>query len=189
MSAIAIRRATPEDAGFLVPLIDAAGEGIPAHVWTSMAAPGQTPAEVGLARVRGDSAAVSWRNAWVAERGGTPAGCLFTYPQPDAAAPLPADLPAMFVPLQELENEAVGTGYVYVLATAPAHRAQGVGAALLAHAEGFRGPRGMSLIVSDANAAAIRLYRRHGYTVAARRPMVKDGWRGHGDEWLLMLKR
>jgi hypothetical protein len=36
-------------------------------------------------------------------------------------------MPAMFVPLQELENLAPGTWYVNVLAAYPEHRSQGHG--------------------------------------------------------------
>lgn len=185
---ITIRPATRDDAAFLVPLVDTAGEGIPSYMWSRMAAPGQRPAEVGLSRVQGDGAAVSWRNARIAEFDGRPAGCLFAYRQPDAPEPIGADMPRMFVPLQELENEACGTGYVYILATAAAFRGRGVGAALLAAAEDVRGPAGMSVIVSDGNRGARRLYERHGYALAASRPMVKEGWRGHGQAWLLLRK-
>ena len=95
---------------------------------------------------------------------GAPAGCLYAYALPDRPAdPEPApdpDLPALFVPLQALEDMVPGTGHIHAIATAPDHRAHGVGAALMAHAERWRGPNGMSLIVADDNAAAIRLLTR-----------------------------
>lgn len=52
----------------------------------------------------------------------------------------------------------------------------------------FCGPRGTSLILSDANIAACRFYERASYAVRARRPMVREGWTGAGAEWLLMVK-
>lgn len=58
----AIRPARLEDAGFMVPLIDRAGEGIPWHFWTQMAAPGQSPLDVGISRVQRDERGVSWSN-------------------------------------------------------------------------------------------------------------------------------
>lgn len=124
MSAIAIRPTCPQDAAFLVPLIDAAGEGIPAHVWGRMAAPGQPAAKVGLARLRSDTGALSWRNGGLAERNGVAAGCVFIRRLPDALPPLPAGRPPIFVPPHDLESEAPGAGYDHVLATAPTwHRA------------------------------------------------------------------
>lgn len=185
---IVIRPATVADAAFLVPLIDAAGEGLPSHLWAGMAAPGQNPAEVGLARVRGDHAQISWRNAHVAQLDGAAAGCLFTYLQPDRPCPIPPDTPPIFVPLLELENAACGTSYVHILATAPALRGRGVGSALLDHADRSPGPQGMSVIVADVNDDARRLYERHGYRVTYRRAMVRNGWQGHGKDWLLMTK-
>ena len=38
-----IRPATPDDAAFMVPLINAADGGIPFQVWATMAEPGETP--------------------------------------------------------------------------------------------------------------------------------------------------
>jgi ribosomal protein S18 acetylase RimI-like enzyme len=50
------------------------------------------------------------------------------------------------------------------------------------------GKRGMSVIVSDINAGARRLYERHGYRVVASRPKVKEGWRNDGVDWVLLTK-
>lgn len=153
-----------------------------------MAAPGEDPWAVGRRRVESEDAGISYRNAWVAELGGRPAGCLIAYRQPDMAPPLDPDLPSMFVPLQELENAAPGTGYVYILSTVDEMRGRGVGTRLLDFAERYRGPNGMSLIVADNNLGAKRLYERCGYAEAARRRMVKNGWRSEGTDWILMVK-
>ena len=59
------------------------------------------------------------------------AGCLIGYEIPDNPEPLPDDMPAMFVPLQELENLAPGTWYINVLAVRPQFRNQGLGTKLL----------------------------------------------------------
>ncbi|WP_167626595.1 GNAT family N-acetyltransferase [Paracoccus luteus] len=184
--AITIRPARADDAAFLLPLVNAAGGGLPLHFWTGAAGPGQDPWQVGLSRIAGDTAAFSWRKAVVAELDGTPAGCLYAHALPDRPPPPDPGLPPMFVPLQQLEDMACGTGHVHAIATAPDHRGRGVGAALMTHAGRWRGPRGMSLIVADDNAAALALYARHGYALQARRAMVKDGWTGTGRDWLLM---
>ena len=183
-----IRRATRHDARALAPLINQAGEGLPALIWAGLAAPGQDPWQVGVSRVESEDAGVSFRNAWVGHVHGKLAGCLLAYRQPDLPEPIPDDAPAMFRPLLELEAEAPGTGYVYVLATVPEMQGQGVGNRMLEFAERYRGLNGMSLIVSDANAGARRLYERHGYAERATRPMVKDGWQNPGINWVLMVK-
>jgi len=184
-----IRHATPYDAEVLAPLMNQAGEGLPMVVWTQIAGPGKDPWEAGRDRIRGTSAGVSHRNAWVAVDHGETVACLIAYGQPEVPEPLPDDLPALFRPLAELEAEAPGTGYVYMLSTRPAAQGRGIGSRLLEHAEEhYRGPNGMSLIVSDANTVARNLYLRHGYRLAQTRPMVKEGWDNPGTEWHLMIK-
>jgi len=185
---INVRRASREDAGFLVPLINRAGEGIPHYAWTRMATPEQDPWDVGLARVESEKSGISYRRAWVAEVDGCNTGCLIVRRQPDVPASPNPELPPPFVPLEELENETAGTGYVYILATIREMRGRGVGTRLLSLADRYRGPNGMSLIVADINVRAKSLYERCGYTEVARRRMVKNGWQHSGSNWILMVK-
>ena len=74
-----------------------------------MAEPGESAWEVGRRRVLRDEGGSSWRNGIVVEQGGAVVACLFGYPLPDVPEPIDAAMPAMFVPLQELENLAPGT--------------------------------------------------------------------------------
>ena len=48
---------------------------------------------------------------------------------------------------------------------------------------------GLSIIVSDANSGARRLYERAGYQEIATRPMHKGGWENDGENWVLLIKR
>ena len=85
-----------------------------------------------------------------------------------------------------------GTWYVNVLATYPEHRGSGYGAGLLSIAEQLAadaGRTGMSIIVTDANTGARRLYERNGYTGLATRPMIKESWENPGKNWVLLVKR
>ena len=186
------RRATPDDAHALAELIDMAGEGLPSYLWARMAEPGEGVWDVGRRRARREEGSFSYRNAVVVEADGRVVACLIGYPLPDQPEPIDhGSMPAMFVPLQELENTAPGTWYVNVLATYPEHRGRGHGTALLRLAEELAtrsGSKGLSIIVSDANGAARRLYERCGYGVAAERAMVKDGWANAGVSWVLLLK-
>src|SRR5262245_39390764 len=100
-------------------------------------------------------------------------------------------MPPMFVPLQELENLAPATWFVNILAVLPQYRNKGLGTKLLSLADENRrslGKGGMSVIVSDANHGARRLYERCGYRAVAARPMVKDGWINDGENWILLAK-
>jgi ribosomal protein S18 acetylase RimI-like enzyme len=185
------RRATPDDARALAELVDLAGDGLPSYLWARMAEPGESPLQVGERRARRDEGSFSWRNAILREEDDTLIGALIGYPLPDRPEPVDPGLPAMFVPLQELENAAPGSWYVNVLAVYPQHHGHGHGTGLLALALRLAraaGSRGLSIIVSNANAGAVRLYERCGYRHAGERPMVKEGWVNPGTAWLLLTK-
>jgi ribosomal protein S18 acetylase RimI-like enzyme len=47
---------------------------------------------------------------------------------------------------------------------------------------------GLSIIVSDDNTGARRLYERTGYREVARRTKVKNGWQNPGKDWVLLVK-
>jgi GNAT superfamily N-acetyltransferase len=186
------RPATPDDAPALADLVHFASEGLAHHVWSRIAGPNGDAWEIGRERARRETGSFSYRNAVVAEADGRIAAGLIGYPLPDKPEPIPETMPPMFVPLQELENLAPGTWHVNVLAAYPTARGKGYGSALLAIADklaaGGRQPA-LSIIVSDANTDAMRLYQRHGYREIARRKKVKDGWEARGTDWVLLVKR
>lgn len=132
----------------------------------------------------------TFSNARVIDCDGRVAAAVVTYPIGDEAEPVDTiTTPPIFVPLLELESLALSTQYVNALATYPELRGRGFGTRLLEEAERIGNGRRTSLIVSDGNADAVRLYERHGYARAAARPIVKDGgWSCPGDNWLLMFK-
>ena len=175
----------------LAELVNYAGDGLPLHLWSKMAAPGESAWEVGRGRAARPEGSFSYRNATIIEHRGACAGCLIGYEIPDQPEPIGSDLPAMFVPLQELENLAPGTWYVNVLAVHPPFRKLGLGTKLLGLADEMGralGKRGMSVTVSDANPGARRLYERCGYREAAARAIVKDDWQNEGRHWVLLTK-
>lgn len=185
------RAARPDDAPLLAELVNYAGEGLPLYLWGKLAGPGENPWDIGRQRAAREEGGFSYRNAVMIEHEGHAAGCLVGYELPDEPEPVPPDLPAMFVPLQELENLAPGTWYVNVLAVVPQHRGKGLGESMLGLAEDTaRSLRkhGLSVIVSDANHGARRLYERRGYRETAARDMVKEDWRNAGSRWVLLTK-
>ncbi len=187
-----LRPAVAADAPLLAELVNHAGEGLPLYLWAQMAEPAESAWDVGQRRAAREEGSFSYRNATIIEHGGQRAGCLIGYAIPDAPGSIPQEMPAMFVPLQELENLAPGTWYVNVLAVLPRFRGMGLGTRMLQHAgeiAGALGRRGLSVIVSDANTGARRLYERCGYRQAASRPMVKNHWRNDGREWILLVRQ
>jgi ribosomal protein S18 acetylase RimI-like enzyme len=173
------RRARIEDAPLLAELVNYAGEGLPLYLWGKMAAAGEDAWDVGRRRAAREEGSFSYRNAALIEHEGQAAGCLIGYEIPDEPKPIGADMPAMFVPMQELENLAPGTWYVNVLAVAPPFRGHGLGTRLLALADDTArglGKRGLSVMVADCNRGARRLYERCGYRQRATRLAVKEDW-------------
>lgn len=166
---------------------------MPYFLWSRMAAEGDSPWDIGRQRACRDSGGFSYRNAVVREEEDRVVSALIGYPLPDEPEPVDySEMPAMFVPLQQLEDMAPATWYINVLGTYPDYRGRGFGGELLAIAEALAdetGRSGLSLIVSDANAGARRLYERKGYDEIATRPMVKDGWDNDGENWVLLVKR
>src|SRR5262245_25664777 len=110
-----VRAGAPADAAILAELLNYAGEGLPLLLWGKLAGPDETAWEVGLKRAARDQGSFSYRNATMIELEGEAAGCLIGYEIPDAPEPIDPAMPAMFRPLQELENLAPGTWYVNVL--------------------------------------------------------------------------
>jgi len=187
-----LRPARKTDAAALAILVDIAGEGMPSHMWSRMAEPGQTPFEVGRARAAREEGGFSYRNAQVLEIAGEVVAVLIDYKIDD-----PYDtgdlskLPEVVRPLVELEAKAPGSWYVNVLATFPECRGQGLGGRLLATAEDrgrAQGARLASIIVASENKGAMRLYARTGYTEIARAPLVAFPECAHGGDWVLMTK-
>lgn len=186
-----LRRATSHDASQVAELVNMAGDGLPLYFWGKLARPGQNGWEVGRERVGRAIEGFAEREIIVHESEGTPAACLMGRPLGSAPTPPGDDAVGILAPLLELQIMVPGAWYVDVLATFPRYRGKGFGAALLNVAERLAGERQihrMSLIISDVNMVARRLYERHGYAEFARRPIVKEDWEHAGRFWVLMTK-
>jgi ribosomal protein S18 acetylase RimI-like enzyme len=184
------RRATSEDAPKMAELVNIASHGLAQYLWGKLAGAGESPWDVGLKRARRGIGGFAYRNTVVREAEGRIAACLVSYPLRDAPQ-LYDQVPIMLAPMFELENIVPGTWFVNVLATYAEHRGKGYGTELLHIAEVLAHDAqcgGMSLILSDANAEARRLYERHGYGEHATRPIVKEDWEHSGQNWVLLVK-
>ena len=148
---------------------------------------------MGRLRAAREQGSFSYRNAFVYQSDGQVASCLVGYPIECAADPSDYDdIPAMFVPLQQLEDLAQKSWYINVLATYPQYRGRGFASRLLSLAENIAAQNGLqrlSLIVADANAPAIRLYEHQGFEHIGSKPMVKEQWQNPAKNWLLLFKK
>ncbi len=188
------RDARRDDALALAQLIEIAGEGIPTYLWAQQAKPGQSPLDVGSERAARDDANFSYRNAVVAHVEGKVAGMILAYrlaaPSPEELAELP-QIPALLRPLVELEHQVPGSYYINALAVFAPYRGSGIGTALLAIAEARAAAAGcdtLSVQVFAENESACRLYRRCGYAVVDRRPVVAHACYPYSTEVLLMTR-
>jgi len=188
-----LRSATPDDAAAMAELVNFAGDGLALYLWGRMSEAGQDPWEIGRQRAQRETGGFSYRNTVVVEENGKVIACLIGYALPDDPEPIDyATMPPMFVALQELENLAPATWYVNVVAAYPEHRGRGLGTMLLRLAQELAADtacKGLSIIVSDANTGARRLYERTGYKQIATRPAVKEDWKNPVKDWVLLVKQ
>lgn len=99
------------DAAVLAELVNYAGEGLPLYSWEKMAQPGENAWDVGRRRAMREDGGFSYKNALMIDCDGEAAGALIGYEIGDVPEQISDDLPGLFVPLQELENEALGSWY------------------------------------------------------------------------------
>jgi len=140
--ALTLRPATPEDAEIIARLANIAGEGFPAAIWGSAADHGQTAFDVGAEKAAHDTGVFSYKHATIAEVDGDIAGLAISYINGDTPEVISEQTHPMFRPMIKLENEALETRYVSMLATFPVYRKAGVAQALLDAEETRPGPRG-----------------------------------------------
>jgi ribosomal protein S18 acetylase RimI-like enzyme len=187
------RPARKADASALAVLVDIAGEGMPAYMWSTLASPGQSLLEVGRERAQREEGGFSYRNAVVAELDGEIVASLVGYRLDDPYEfGVLEEMPEIVHPLVKLEAKAPGSWYVNVLATFPEFRRSGIGAQLLAIAEDKareQGAPSLSVIVGSWNEGAARLYGRAGYAAIAGEPALPfPGCPHEATDWVLMVR-
>ena len=183
-----LRLARETDATQLAELVNFAGEGLPLHVWTGLASDGQDPWDVGRSR---QAEKAREGKIIVVDYGDSAVASLTGYEIGNEPEPVGDDFPPLFRPLQQLENLALESWYVNVLACYPEHRGKRIGTQLLNLADDIAKASGlsrMSVIVAGNNTGARRLYERHGYNETASLPCVKEDWDTETEHWVLLMK-
>jgi len=186
-----LRWAVRDDARSLARLINIAGEGIPAYLWSLSAKAGQDPLEVGAQRAAHGRTGYSYSNALVAEVSGEVVALLLGYRLPEAGEPEALPEMEMVRPFAELEGLVPGSFYINALATLAEHRRCGLGSRLLEAADAVAAALGSRLITVEAfeqNTGALRLYERHGYRFLDRRPCVPHPCHPYDGDVLLLAR-
>ena len=182
------RPAKASDAPQLADLVNFAGEGLPHYIWMGLAKDGQDPWEIGRAR---QAAKARDGQIVVVDKGAGVIASLTGYTIGSEPTAIGTDFPNLFRPMHELENQALESWYVNVLACYPEHRGKGLGSRLLDLADEIArndNSKKMSVIVASNNVDARRLYERKGYVEIATAPCVKEDWETETENWVLLVK-
>mgnify|MGYP001818434013 FL=1 len=189
------RPAVAGDNRFIAEMIDVSSDGVSLIEWTeaARAAGGRTALDVGADMYTAEEGDYSYRNCMLAEVGGHRAGLLLSFPlhardPADKVASPPFDGSDVFAPFKYLE--APETWYICGVAVLPDHRGHGIGTALMNIAGQLARDHGydrLSLVVFEENVTALNLYRRLGYEVIDRAPIVPHSLiRCRGDALLMV---
>ena len=188
-----LRPATRQDAVQLAVLMDIASHGLVSWYWSTLAAAGQSPLEIGRGRLQCRHDLPSHFSNWtIAESEGEIVGAFAGYVVPDPYNPGDAkELPEVYAPLLELKSLSVGCWYLMSLSVYSEFRHRGIGAFLLQaailQAQGYPVSR-MALTVSSENKGALSLYMRSGFSEVARRRYIAFPGSSECGDWILLTK-
>jgi ribosomal protein S18 acetylase RimI-like enzyme len=191
-----LRRATEADVPDLVRLFIMATDGIVDVLYHDLV-PGVPTAALFEWRFTQAGSVKSYEYCWVAQQGPRAIGMVHAYPIDRLAdAPsdprLTADRLAVLAPLGALVEQAHGSYYINAIAVIPECRSSGIGNQLMALAVSEAQQQGcaeVSLLVFEQNGRAAALYRRLGFDVVARSPIIPHPLIHHSGDLLLMMRR
>ena len=162
-----IRSARKDDCPAIAALYSISSEGIADYIWSKLAKPEEDILMVGRRRYEREDSLFSYQNCTVVESDGATVGMLVAFPMYIDSSEKETD--PVLAPYSRLEED--NSYYICGIALFPEHRGNGVGTRLLdlaerhAREEGFRK---ISLIVSEQNRGAMRLYERAGFEEVKR---------------------
>lgn len=183
-----LRPARRTDSRCIAGLYRLSSEGVSDYVWSRLAAPGEDLLDVGERRYAREGTPFSYQSTCLVEHAGAVVAMLVAFPM-HVAPGARGDDPVLR-PYAELEEDA--SYYVCGVAVEAAHRGRGLGRALMARAEADARAAGLaktSLIVFEANAPALALYRSLGYAERMRRAIVPHPLIHPRGDALLMVKQ
>ncbi len=188
------RPATANDARAIADLVAIASGGVAVIGWAEEAAreAGISPMDVGARTYARPHGQYSYRNTVVAESNGAILGALLTFAmhrrQGEPAQPPPFDGTDVFAPYNYLE--APDSWYICAMAVFPGYRGQGIGTGFLGIARRQAVEHAfdrLSLVGFEQNEGAVRLYKRHGFEIVDRAPVVPHPMIRCGGDALLMV--
>jgi ribosomal protein S18 acetylase RimI-like enzyme len=184
-----LRPATREDATELALLTDIASHGFAFWLWLVELGNGggDTPMERGRQKLRGDQGQGNWSDAVIAEAHGEIAGAAIGYGLGEGIRNIEADRPAL-KPVIDLQKMVVGSWFVGTLGVYSHLRGIGIGRRLLMDQIERAENAPVSLITAGYNEAALSLYKKNGFSEAARTNAVAFFENGRKHEWVLLTR-
>ena len=175
------RPATPDDADFLVPLINESSGGVWPAVWKALAKEMEETKVAGARYLSDTDNDLSIKNTVLVESEGMSIGAMTSYrekcisPSELASTPtlLPVELDKALQPYRELCDP--NSLFVAEICFLPEARGKGLGTRLLQHAVNCaieqKLPR-VTLRVFSINTGALRLYERFGFRIVDQRDVL-----------------
>ena len=174
---IEIRPAAQDDIPHLAKLYMIAADGWADAIYHDLV-PGLSTNEIVERRFRREETTTSYQNCWVAMISGTVAGMLHACPFDDMMDdPVDPLIPGeRYVLYGSFENlEAPESYFIRVVAVFPQFRGRGIGGKLLSLAHSQARKKGfteLGLHVFEQNRRAVEFYRRAGFILRRRNPVV-----------------
>lgn len=169
---IILRPAVKEDSAAIAAFFLISSDGLAEYIWALSKPADVSLLEHGARRYARTNTAFSFENCHLAERNGKVVGMLHAFEMKDDPDAEPESDPVLR-PYFELEDP--GSLYISGLAVAEDLRSQGIGAKLMDYAETRARREGLprlSLICFERNERALAFYRRRGFELRDRRPLV-----------------
>lgn len=187
---IIIRPAVQADSAAIAELFLISSDGLAEYIWSLSKPDGISLLEHGAQRYARTNTAFSFENCHLAERNGSVIGMLHAFEMeadPDAE---PTSDPVLS-PYSDLEDP--GSLYISGLAVLEEYRSGGIGAKLMDAAEERARKEGLprlSLVCFERNTRALAFYRRRGFELRDRRPLVPHPCLHYpdGDALLLVMQ-
>ena len=187
------RNGAKEDSSDLALLLDVAGRGLPAYLWSIEAKQGQSAYEYGREKIRSDENRRSYYKNWyVAENNGILVGAFFgfiveiPYPEIDYN-----DITKYLHPIVELEKVASGSWLLQAISILPEYRGYGFAIQLLRKVEKVvkaLGLKSISLQVEEVNNIALEIYKKNGFVEIDRRSYIPFPGSHDTGDFILMMK-
>jgi ribosomal protein S18 acetylase RimI-like enzyme len=185
----ALRAAERKDAAELAILVDIGSHGFASWLWFSEVANGKTdtPLEQGRLKMSRDGEWGSWQNAVVAEAYGEVAGAAVGYELGEGIQAFETDRPAL-APVIAMQKTVAGSWFIGTLAVYRHLRGIGIGRKLLGDQIDRANGLPVSLITASDNDAALALYKKNGFSEAARADAVPLFESSKKHEWVLLTR-